>query len=245
LFLVAMAAGSALIAANSLVYFDVDAVAPFVVERLPEQFASVWLAALRIHVGAALLSLPLCLALMTRWLRRRPSWHRWIGRVTVGIILLALVPTGIVLAFHAKGGAFVTAGFLLSAAIVAASAVRGVAAARRRPRSDRERDRPDMSAHQRAMRHVFGQMSVAVTSRALLLGFDALGVDPGVAYVVALWGPVLATAAIVEVLSLPSSVFGRRRGDSNPERVSHREMSALGSVVRVRSLLRPFARLGR
>jgi uncharacterized membrane protein len=226
-----MAVGSALIAANSLVYFDFDAVAPFVIERLPERFASVWLAALRIHVAAALLSLPLCLVLMTRWLRRRPSWHRWIGRVTVGIVLLALVPTGIVLAFHAKGGAFVTAGFLLSAAIVAAAAARGVAAARRR----------DVGAHQRAMRHVVGQMSVAVTSRALILGFDAVGVDPPVAYVVALWGPVLVTAAIVEVIS---SRFDRRLDDSSHERVSRREMSALGSVVRVRSL-RPFVRAGR
>jgi uncharacterized membrane protein len=230
-----MAAGSALIAANSLVYFDFDAVAPFVIERLPERFAAVWLAALRVHVAAALLSLPLCLVLMTRWLRRRPWRHRWIGRVTAVIVLLALVPSGIVLAFHAKGGAFVTAGFLLSAVIVAAALVHGVAAVRRR----------DVGAHQRAMRHVVGQMSVAVTSRTLLVGFDAAGIDPAVAYVVALWGPVLATAVVVEVLSLPSFWFGRRLGDSSPERVSRREISALVSVVRVRSLLRPLVRLGR
>jgi hypothetical protein len=60
------------------------------------------------------------------------------------------VPTGIVLAFDAKGGSAVTAGFLLSAAIVAWFMVRGVAAARRR----------DIKAHSRAMRHVFAQMSV-------------------------------------------------------------------------------------
>ena len=130
LFLLAMFAGSALITANSLVYFDFGAVAPFVVERLPERFASLWLASLRVHVAAALVSLPLCLMLTFRWLQRRPVWHRWIGRVVGVIVLVALVPSGVVLSFHAKGGASVTAGFLLSAAIVGAAMGHGVLAAR-------------------------------------------------------------------------------------------------------------------
>ncbi len=230
-----MLAGAALITANSLVYLDFDAVAPFVVERLPERFASIWLLALRVHVAAALLSLPLCLVLMTRWLQRRAAWHRWIGRVAGAVVLLALVPAGAILALHAKGGAPVTAGFLLSGAILAAAMIHGVLAVRRR----------DVLAHRRSMRHVVGQMSVAVTSRALLVGFDAAGVDPSLAYVVALWGPLLATVAVVEAISRPSSRSDRRAGNSNPERVSRREISALASVVRALSLLRPLARLGR
>jgi uncharacterized membrane protein len=172
-------------------------VPPFVIERLPERFASIWLAALRVHVAAALPSLPLCLALTTRWLQRRPAWHRALGRVAGGLLLFALVPSGVVLAFHAKGGPAVTAGFLVSGAIVASATARGVLAARRR----------DIASHRRAMQHVVAQMSVAVTSRALLLGFDALGVDPDLAYVVALWGPVVASAAIVEWLAMPAGVF--------------------------------------
>lgn len=187
-----MLAGSGLIAAYSLAYFDFDTVAPFVIERLPERFASLWLASLRVHVAAAVVSFPLCLVLMTRRLQRRPAWHRRIGRVAGVLVLVALVPSGVVLALHAKGGAFVSAGFLLSAAIVGGSMVRGVLAARRR----------DIASHQRAMRHVVGQMSVAVTSRALLLGLDAAGINPDLAYVVALWAPVLAAAAVVELVSL-------------------------------------------
>src|ERR1700722_4781237 len=163
MFLVAMLAGSALITAYSLAYFDFDTVPPFVIERLPERFASIWLAALRVHVAAALPSLPLCLALTTRRLQRRPAWHRALGRVAGGLLLFALVPSGVVLAFHAKGGPAVTAGFLVSAAIVASATVRGVLAARRR----------DIASHRCAMQHVVAQMSVAVTSRALLLGFGA------------------------------------------------------------------------
>jgi hypothetical protein len=233
LFLIAMLAGSALIAANSLTYFDFDAVAPFVVERLPEQFASLWLASLRVHVAAALLSFPLCVVLMSRRLQRRPAWHRWIGRVAGTTVVVALVPSGVVLAFHAKGGPLVTAGFLLSAAILAVSMVRGVRAARCR----------DLRAHQRAMRHVVGQMSVAVTSRALLLGADAVGIDPDFAYIVALWGPVLATVALVEVVSLhPDSVAAWATRLLQGDR---RESSSLVSMVRIRSLLRPLGRLGR
>jgi uncharacterized membrane protein len=228
-----MLAGSAVITANSLAYFDLDTVAPFVIERLPEQFASLWLASLRVHVAAALLSLPLCLFLMTRWLQRRAAWHRWIGRVAGVIVLSALVPSGAVLALHAKGGAPATAGFLLSAAILAASMVRGVVAARRR----------EVGSHQRAMRHVVGQMSVAVTSRALLLGFDAAGIDPDLGYLVALWGPVLATAAVVEIVSLhPRSVAASVTGLLKGVR---REGHSLVSRVRGRSLVHSVARSGR
>jgi hypothetical protein len=85
----------------------------------------------------------------------------------------------------------VTAGFLLSALIVAGCTVQGVLAARRR----------ELVAHARAMRHVFAQMSVAVTSRLMLVGLDVAGMDPDLAYVVALWVPVLASAAIAELVS--------------------------------------------
>ncbi len=228
-----MLGGSALITAYSLAYFDFDTVPPFVVERLPERFASMWLASLRVHVAAALVSLPLCLVLMTRWLQRRPAWHRAIGRAAGVIVLSALVPSGAVLALHAKGGAIVTAGFLLSGAIIAWCTVRGVAAARRR----------DVASHQRAMRHVVAQMSVAVTSRALILGFDAARVDPDVAYIVALWGPVLASAAVIELLSLRRGLAVARA--TRALKGVLREISSLASVLRARSSARPGVRLGR
>jgi uncharacterized membrane protein YozB (DUF420 family) len=192
IFLLLMLAGSALITLSSLAYFDGETVPPFVVEKLPVRFERLWLTSLHIHVAAALVALPLCIALMTRALQRRPAWHRWLGRFAGVIVLFALVPSGAVLAFDAKGGGVVTVGFLVSAALVAWFMVRGVAAARRR----------DLRGHRRAMRHVFAQMSVAVTSRALLFGLDALGFSPSLSYVVALWGPVLVSAGVVELLSV-------------------------------------------
>jgi hypothetical protein len=228
--LLAMLAGWALIVASSLAYFDFDELPPFVVEKLPLRFEALWLTSLRVHVAAALVSLPLCVALMTRTLQRQPRWHRWLGRIAGVVVLFALVPSGVVLAFDAKGGPAVTAGFLLSAAIVAWSGVRGIAAARRR----------DLVTHGRMMRHFFAQMSVAVTSRAMLLGLDAMGIDPGTAYVVALWAPVLASAAVAELAS-PSTITNLI---ARIRRIC-RETSRLALVVRARALARPFAREGR
>jgi len=232
-FLVAMLAGSALITASSLAYFDFETLPPFVIEKLPVRFESLWLASLRIHVASALLAFPLCLLLTTRALQRRPAWHRWLGRITGAVVLFALVPSGVALAFDAKGGSVVTSGFLLSAAIVAWCTVSGVQAARRR----------DFVSHRRAMRHVVGQMSVAVTSRAMIVGLDRAGVDPGFSYVIALWAPVLVSAAIAELIS-SRSVFTIPNPIQFVRRI-RREVSPLALLGRVRSIVRPIARVSR
>jgi uncharacterized membrane protein len=190
-FFVSMMLGSLLITMASLVYFDPDTLAPFVIEKLPVRFELLWLTSLKVHVASAVVSFPLCLVLMTRWLQRRKSWHRWLGQLTGVCVVGALVPSGIVLSFEAKGGAPVALGFLLSAAIVLLGMVHGVLAALR----------SDLSGHARAMRHVVAQMSVAVTSRALLIALDSAGMNPDTAYVVALWLPVLASAWVAEWIS--------------------------------------------
>ncbi|MFZ5893920.1 MAG: DUF2306 domain-containing protein [Myxococcota bacterium] len=229
-----MLLGAAFITNASLEYFDFEELPAFVIEKLPVRFEALWLASLRVHVASALLSFPLCLWLMTRWLQRRATWHRWIGRLTGVLVLFALVPSGVVLSFEAKGGAPVTAGFLLSAVIVAGYCVRGIAAARRR----------ELVSHRRAMQHVLGQMSVAVVSRVMIVGFDALGADPDLAYVVALWVPVVASVLIVELASVRKLLAEAK--NLLFERI-RREVSPLepARVVRVGASVRANARSGR
>ena len=230
-FLLLMMAGWAFILASSLAYFDFGAMPAFMLEKLPLRFETLWLVSLRIHVAAALISLPLCIVLMTRALQRRPTVHRWLGRIAGMVMLLALVPTGFVLAFDAQGGSVVTAGFLLSGALVAGFTVRGVLAARRR----------DLATHRHAMRHVFAQMSVAVSSRALLVAFGAAEIDPDLAYVIALWLPVVGSAAAVELLSLSPL---RSRLSSLVERL-RRELAPFALGLRPRAVARPWDRTGR
>ncbi len=241
-FLLLMLAGSLFITAGSLAYFDSDTLAPFVVEKLPLRFETLWSWALRVHVASAALAFPACLALMTRVLQRRPRWHRRLGRVTGVVLLGGLVPSGSVLAFSAKGGWAGSLGFLLSGTIIASAVVLGVLAARR----------GDLVRHRHAMLHVVGQMSVAVSSRALIVGFDFAGLDPDVAYVSALWVPVLASAAVAELAAVRFDFARLRRALSAraelsfslPSKGIPREISPLAAVVPVRPL-GPIARSGR
>lgn len=228
-----MFAGAAAITDASLVYFEPGVVAPFVIERLPTlHLPALWKAALKLHVASALLSFPLCLLLATRWLQRRALWHRRLGRVTGVLLLFVLVPSGAVLAVQAEGGLGVTLGFLLSGAIVVVATVFGVGAARRR----------DLATHAYAMRHVLAQMSVAVSSRALIAAFAFAGVHPDTVYGIALWGPVLLSAAIVELVSSPS-VLRSFKSLRNPKR-SRDDLESFPIVVRT-AVAAAFPRRGR
>lgn len=214
--------GAAFITASSLVYFDTETLPPFALERLPTlAHEDLWLTALQAHVPAALITFPACILLLTKWLQRRVKLHRWIGRITGVLMLFVLVPSGAVLAFEAKGGPIVTAGFLLSGGLIAFFLVRGVIAARRH----------QVSVHQHSMWHVVAQMSVAVTSRVMLMAFDAAQVDETLGYVVALWVPVISSTLFVELLSMLPSLLERKTRESP---------SPVGAV-----LVRAHARVGR
>ena len=196
----ALAAGSLVIAAGSRVYFNAEEIPPFVIEKLPLPMEGLWLFALKAHVVAAAFALPACLLASLKGMLRRPRAHRWLGRVTGVVVLFVLAPSGLYLSLFAKGGLPSTLGFVLSGVIVIAAMARGIAHARAR----------DFVAHRRCVLHVLAQLSVAVTSRALLLALDAAGVDPDPAYLFSLWAPVLGSAAFVEV-HLSRRTIGRNR----------------------------------
>jgi len=207
--LLMMALGSAFISYGCLAYVEEGEMHPFILEKLPLPNEQMWTTALYIHITAAALSFPTMLLLMSRALLRRvPRLHRWLGRLVGLVVLTALTPAGFYLAFFAKGGAVSTAGFLLTGAIVAVAMLRAVAAARRR----------DFHTHRRFMLHVLAQMSVAVTSRAVLVLFDVVGVDPERGYVIALWIPVIVSALVAERWAArgASPTTSRRNHESAP-----------------------------
>jgi len=182
-------AGALVIGWASRVYFASDELAPFVIEKLPLPHEDLWLGALKVHVVAASFDLPACLLLSSKRMLRFRRAHRWLGRATGLVILAALVPSGLYLSLYAKGGTAATVGFALSGVIVALAMGWGVRRARAK----------DYVGHRRCMLHVLAQLSVAVTSRALLNLLDAVGIDPDAAYLFALWAPVLAGVGFVEL----------------------------------------------
>ena len=197
-FVVAMAMGIATIAWAATDYLADGLLHPFIREKRATGRTAWWLAALGAHVVAALVSFPLCLVLLSRrLLGAAPRLHRVIGRVTGLAVLLLLVPSGLVLSTTARGGLWGSAGFAVSAAIMAVAMVQAIATARPR----------DVAGHRRAVAHVIAQMSVAPVSRALLVLAAAAvpDADPDVVYVAALWLPVVGCAAVVPVV-VPAAV---------------------------------------
>lgn len=211
LVVVLLALGSAAITWSSLVYFDADEYAPFVMEKLelPELNEERYTLALQVHVIAAAVALPACLLLISRTLRRRaPRVHRWLGRITGIIVVLALAPSGFYLSLFAKAGVLSTAGFMLSGAIIVVAMVRGVRAARAGAYAE----------HRRFVLHVLAQMAVAVVSRAMLFVAEMAAFDRETAYLASLWIPVLGCAGVVEWLA----------GPRHQSRRNHASLSARG-----------------
>src|SRR5262245_25931458 len=211
--------GSLAITLLSLVYFDLNERAPFVIEKLPLPAEDLYLLALRFHVIAAALALPGCLILSSKTiLKRWPRFHRGCGRLVGSVVMGVLVLSGFYLAFFARGGWGGTLGFQLSGAIVMVAMVQGVRAARAK----------QYSRHRRLAFHVLGQLSVAVTSRAMLFVLESSNINPDFAYLISLWTPVVGTFARVEYLVSPIQL------KSIPRRIYEKMVDHAG-IIRSRS----------
>lgn len=192
-----MALGAWLMLSASISYWELGASHPFVVEKLPLRHPLWWRSALYVHVPSALLALPACLVLLARPVQRRfPRVHRWLGRAVGALVLLAVVPSGMYLALQAQGGWPSTLGFWLTGALTFVAMLKSIQSARRR----------DMRAHRRFSAHVAAQLGVAVLSRFALVGAEAFGLYGDATYVLALWIPVLASAAIAELATRAPSL---------------------------------------
>ncbi len=189
-----MALGIWLMLSASASYVELGRSHPFFLEKLPMAQPDLWLGALYLHVPSALLSLPACLLLLSHRVRRRaPVFHRWLGRVTGVLVLLAVVPSGMYLALFAQGGWITTLGFWLTGAIAFVAMIKSIRSARAR----------DMRSHRRFSTHVAAQLAVAVVSRFLLVAAESAGLYAEWVYVAALWLPVIGCAAVAELLTGP------------------------------------------
>jgi uncharacterized membrane protein len=222
-FLAVMGLGVGLMVAASTSYLELGKEHPFFLEKLPLTQPNWWWLALCAHVPSALFCLPACLLLLMRPLRvRLPRFHRWLGRVTGLLVLGAVVPSGMYLACFATGGLVSTLGFWLTGAIAAVAMVKSATSARRR----------DYRTHRRFSLHVTGQLSVAVSSRLLLVGAEELGLYADWVYVSALWLPVLGSVLFVECASgrlreLLSSRRGRVPPPANKQGSRHENVVVL------------------
>jgi hypothetical protein len=187
--------GSLAITLASIVYFLPGQRAPFLIEKLPLRDEAFYLGVLRVHVLAAALALPGCLILTSATvLKHFQLFHRWCGRLIGLVVLFALAPTGFYLAFFAKGGWAGTFGFLLTGGIAFWAMLQAIRWARAKR----------FAQHRLYAFHVLGQLSVAVSSRAMLFLLETSNLDADSAYLLSLWIPVVGTFALVQYFGSPN-----------------------------------------
>ena len=178
LFWFPLAAGSALIAWTSLPYFLFDPHHPFLLEHWSISGNAVWRGVLYAHVATGVVCLLSALPQFhPRLLAAWPRAHRVSGRAFGLAVLLVVVPTGLCLAFTAKGGFWSRTGFMVQGLLLFWTTWSGVRAA----------TRGRFAAHRVWMTRAYAVAAAAITFRALFMGMLALGMETNAAYVASVW----------------------------------------------------------
>jgi uncharacterized membrane protein len=152
--------------------------------------------AIRTHVFASALALLLGpLQFSARLRSRHPHWHRWSGRIYLGVGVLVGGAAGLAMSVHAFGGLPGQLGFAGLALAWLATGALAFASIRR----------GDVAAHRRWMIRNFALSMAAVTLRIYLPSSFALGVPFDLAYPVIAWACWLPNLVVAERLALKAT----------------------------------------
>lgn len=153
------------------------------------------------HIVAGPVTLLLGLVLLSESFRRRWSrWHRWLGRIQVGLVLLVVVPSGFVMGLRAAFGPIAAVGFVTLSITLAVTVSMGWKAAVNRR----------FDAHQRWMLRCFALLFSAVVIR-LNGGIGAIfGFDADWYYIQTAWSSWIIPLVGVELLLRYRKRFGIR-----------------------------------
>jgi hypothetical protein len=185
------AIGSALIILSSVAYVLPSGEHPFLDERPALAADLIWRLSLGVHVAGGIFCLPVGLLLLVRRAAvALPRVHKVIGRLYAAAFLLLVTPTGVLLAFYAKGGWTTGPGFVLSSIFSAfAFAVAVRAATERR-----------LVAHEAWMLRSYMQLASAITFRVVHIALQFTDVPYDQNYILSIWGSVLGNAALAELI---------------------------------------------
>lgn len=145
-----------------------------------------------IHILSGPIVLMNGLILMSAYVRRRHgSWHRWLGRVQVVVLLLFVLPSGVVMSRQAFGGWPAGLSFLVLSVATGICAIIGVAHARR----------CRYQLHRQWMIRSTILISSAVLLRLISGAAEQAGVSSAEeAYIIAAWSSWLLPLAVYEVV---------------------------------------------
>lgn len=189
---------SGLILANSWRYFSLRGNFGFLVEKGELASEVPWRTAFYVHVAGGMACLAAGpLLLWNGLLRFSPRLHRWLGRGYAVAVLGCAGPTGLYMAFHAKGGVAGAVGFLALGLLWWGETALGVreAVARR------------VAEHRRWMQRSYAMALSAVFFRVIQLALHAPGVPEEANYVISIWLSLAASAAVGEWMARPASAL--------------------------------------
>lgn len=219
-FWLAMVLGSLLIAWNSLSYVTLGQEHPFLIEKEPHSGGLFYRLMLWSHIGAGCVCLLAAAAQFSRpLLRRWPRVHVALGLTYVWATLAVVAPTGLYLAFFAKGGFSGVGGFLLLGVVTTWFTWNGWRALGRR----------DLPAHRDWMIRSYAMNTTSVTFRTLHLLFFVWEMPYAQNYLLSLWLGLLLNAlaaeALISAFRLPTQAPNKNR--KNPQRKNHHESRTL------------------
>jgi hypothetical protein len=180
-----------LIVANSLPYFSMRRDFAFLSEKGALVSDPLWRVCFYAHVlGGIVCFVAAPFLFWNRLLSRAPKLHRWIGRMYGVAVLGWAGPTGLYLAWHAKGGVAGRGAFLLLGVLWWLSTALGVAAIVRRRVAD----------HRRWMIRSYSLALSAVFFRIFHVGLFGLGLADEPNYAVSLWLSLATSLVVGEAL---------------------------------------------
>ena len=182
------AASCGLLLFSNLIYFS-GPQPRFLWEKGELASSAAWLAAFYFHIVGASICLAAGLPLMfPRWTKKHPLWHRWLGYVYLTAVLWMAAPSGVALAFTAKGGVPATVGFALAGVLWWYTTWSGYRAIRR----------GRIAEHVRAMVRSYSLALSAPAFRIIQAALFLAGLGDATNYIVSLWLSIAVSVLLAE-----------------------------------------------
>lgn len=184
---------SGLLAFNALHYYTFSPLYGILPEKVIAFKNWIWTFSFYIHMGAGVICLfvPIVLFIGEAF-NLSKIWHRRLGKLYVFDTLLIIVPTGLYMAFFAKGGTSTQIGFVVQGLALALSTVLAV----------RYIKQGELVQHKQWMMRSYSFAFAVITFRVLHICFYELKVPYELNYQLSQWVAVLFNALVVEIIIL-------------------------------------------
>ena len=196
LFYVVLMTGTILICWESRLYFLPDTIHGFMLERMELAIEDWWRYTLLAHVAGGLVCLVSSLSQYSGFFLKRATWlHRNLGRIYALSIIIVVFPTGVALAFVAKGGLSGTIGFLALSFGTLFSLLLGMVAIYRK----------NLRSHQVWISRSFALVTSAITFRSLQLILLETSLEYQNIYQISLWASIGINLVLCEYYLLKTT----------------------------------------